>query len=262
MGQRRGAVVDAQCRRTCRPIPGVIGANCRHDVALPADPHVGEVIARDQGWRGGGSCIGSCARLAATAGAWLDLSWRVSRSRPSSQPCTCVPIRGGSMATRSLVRRPGASAVELLALVIALVAMWALILPTAAPAATRHVSAGQLSAVSTAVTQSGVQGIAWYVDRTAGHVVVTADSSVSSAEVATIKGAGAGAIRIERAKGAFRPLLAAGDAIYGNRYRCSLGFNVVSGSTYYFLTAGHCGKSEKTWYTSANRSTVIGPTLG
>jgi streptogrisin B len=83
--------------------------------------------------------------------------------------------------------------------------------------------------------------------------------------VATIKreaGAAAGAIRIERATGVFRPLLSAGDAIYGSRYRCSLGFNVSSGNTYYFLTAGHCGKVEKTWYTSANRSTVIGPTRG
>lgn len=169
------------------------------------------------------------------------------------------------MATESLVaRRPVASAAQLLALVIALVATSALILPPAAPAATRHVSDGQLSAVSHAVTQSGVQGIAWYVDRATDRVVVTVDSSVSAAEVATIKrstGARAGDIRIERTRGVFRPLVSAGDAIYGNRYRCSLGFNVVSGSTFYFLTAGHCGKSEKTWYTSANRSTVIGPTL-
>ena len=168
------------------------------------------------------------------------------------------------MATRSLsARRPVASAVQLFALVIALAATSALILPTAAPAATRHVSAGQLSAASRAVAQSGVQGIAWYVDSAAHHVVVTADSSVSSAEVATItRAAGAGALRIERAQGAFRPLVSAGDAIYGSRYRCSLGFNVVSGSTYYFLTAGHCGKVEKTWWTSSNHSTVIGPTMG
>ncbi|MGE5830034.1 MAG: hypothetical protein ACM30G_16985, partial [Micromonosporaceae bacterium] len=44
-------------------------------------------------------------------------------------------------------------------------------------------------------------------------------------------------------------------------YRCSLGFNVVSGSTYYFLTAGHCGKVANTWYTNANHTTLIGPTI-
>jgi streptogrisin B len=151
------------------------------------------------------------------------------------------------------------------AVVVGLVAALALIMPSAAPAATRQVSNGQLSAASAAVEKSGVGGVAWYVDAAADRVVVTADGSVSADDVATIKrqaGSAASALRIERATGTFRPLLSAGDAIYGSRYRCSLGFNVVSGSTYYFLTAGHCGKSEKTWWTSANRSTLIGPTIG
>jgi streptogrisin B len=150
------------------------------------------------------------------------------------------------------------------AVVIGLIATLALILPSAAPAATRQVSKGQLAAASAAVEKSGVAGVAWYVDAAANRVVVTADASVSADDVATIKrqaGSAASVIRIQRSTGAFRPLVSAGDAIYGTRYRCSLGFNVVSGSTYYFLTAGHCGKSEKTWYTSANRSTLIGPTI-
>jgi streptogrisin B len=151
------------------------------------------------------------------------------------------------------------------AVVIGLVAALALIMPSAAPAATRHVSGGQLSAASAAVEKSGVGGVAWYVDAAADRVVVTADGSVSADDVATIKrqaGTAASVIRFERATGAFRSLVSAGDAIYGTRYRCSLGFNVVSGSTYYFLTAGHCGKSEKTWYTGPNRSALIGPTIG
>ncbi len=142
----------------------------------------------------------------------------------------------------------------------------ALIMPSAAPAATsRQAGKGQLSAASAAVEKSGVRGVAWYIDAAAERVVVTADSSVSSGDVASIKrqaGTAASAIRVERAAGVFRPLLAAGDAIYGSKYRCSLGFNVVSGSTFYFLTAGHCGKPEKTWWTSANHSTLIGPTIG
>jgi streptogrisin B len=60
----------------------------------------------------------------------------------------------------------------------------------------------------------------------------------------------------------FRPLLSAGDAIYGGQYRCSLGFNVVKASTYYFLTAGHCGKVAKSWYTDQAHRTLIGPTIG
>lgn len=137
--------------------------------------------------------------------------------------------------------------------------------PAAAGASPQPYSAGQLSEVSDAVDRSGIEGIAWYVDQSSMRVVVTADSTVSPSEIAKIKqsaGSKAGAIRFERARGVFTPLLAGGDAIYGGGYRCSLGFNVVSGSTYYFLTAGHCGKVAKTWYTNASQTTLIGPTIG
>ncbi|MFL5929800.1 MAG: S1 family peptidase [Gaiellaceae bacterium] len=161
-------------------------------------------------------------------------------------------------------RRPATRAAQLLAVAIALGAIWVFILSPDAPAATRHVSKGQLSAARHAVEQSGVRGIAWYVDGASDRLVVTADSTVSAAEVATIKksaGANAGAIRIRHVPSAFRPLLSAGDAIYGGQYRCSLGFNVVSGTTYYFLTAGHCGKIADTWYTNSSHTTLIGPTF-
>jgi streptogrisin B len=155
--------------------------------------------------------------------------------------------------------------VRLLAVTVGVTAAGALVLPTAAAASPRDYSASQLSAVSGAVHRSGVTGIAWHVDATSRRVVVTADASVSTAEVAKVKqsaGTTAGAIRIERANGVFAPLVSAGDAIYGGGYRCSLGFNAVSGGTYFFLTAGHCGKVAKTWYTNASRTTLIGPTLG
>jgi streptogrisin B len=132
----------------------------------------------------------------------------------------------------------------------------------AAPA--EESSPSRLSVARTAVNASGVDGIAWYVNPTSDRVVVTADSTVSRAEVATIKreaGDSASAIRVKHASGTFRPLLSPGDAIYGNRFRCSLGFNVVKDGTFYFLTAGHCGKAEKTWWTSASHSTLIGPTI-
>jgi streptogrisin B len=154
-------------------------------------------------------------------------------------------------------------AVQLLAVAVALAAT-SLILSPAAPAATRHVSEHQLSAARHAVKQSGVRGIAWYTDGVADRVVVTADSTVSAAEVARIKeiaGTEASAIRIKHVLGRFRALLSAGAAIYGGQYRCSLGFNVVKGSTYYFLTAGHCGKVATTWYTNAGHTTLIGPTV-
>jgi streptogrisin B len=167
-------------------------------------------------------------------------------------------------------RRRIAKATRLIAATIGLVAASALAFPPSAsaaapPSASQHFGASQLSAVSQAVQRSGVEGIAWFVNNASDRVVVTADRTVSAAEIATVKrtaGSDAGAIRIEHVSGQFRPLLSAGNAIYGGAYRCSLGFNVVKGSTYYFLTAGHCGKVANTWYTNANHSTLIGPTIG
>ncbi|WP_446215286.1 S1 family peptidase [Micromonospora sp. IBHARD004] len=153
----------------------------------------------------------------------------------------------------------------LLAAAVGLVAAGAFTVPGAASAAPPSFSASQLAEVDSAVQASGVEGIAWRVDATSGRVVVTADDTVSAAELSAIKksaGRNAGAIRIDRAGGVFRPLLSAGDAIYGGGYRCSLGFNVVKGSTYYFLTAGHCGDVANTWYTNSSHTTLIGPTVG
>ena len=161
--------------------------------------------------------------------------------------------------------RPARRAGRLLAIALGAAGALALAAPAAAPATTAGSSADRLAAASNAVDRSGVDGISWHVDTAAKRVVVTTDSTVSAGEVATIKrsaGADAGAIRFERTRGVLRPLVSAGDAIYGSRYRCSLGFNVVKAGTYYFLTAGHCGKSEKNWYTSSSRSTLIGPTTG
>jgi streptogrisin B len=163
-------------------------------------------------------------------------------------------------------RRRIAGTTRVIAATIGVVAASALAFPsvaTAAPPAQRSL-ADQLSAANNAVQRSGVDGIAWYVDNTTGRLVVTADRTVSAAEIATVKrtaGSDAAAIQIKQVSGQFRPLLSAGNAIYGGAYRCSLGFNVVKASTYYFLTAGHCGKAASPWYTNANHSTLIGPTI-
>ncbi|PZF93602.1 S1 family peptidase [Micromonospora deserti] len=153
---------------------------------------------------------------------------------------------------------------RLLAVTVGLLAT-AAFAPPAAAASAQEYSASQLSAVSGAVERSGVEGVAWYVDPRSDRVVVTADSTVSRAELAKIRqsaGDNAGAIQVQRSPGVFTRLLSAGDAIYGGGYRCSLGFNVVSGGTYYFLTAGHCGDVANTWYTNSRQTTLIGPTVG
>ena len=88
-------------------------------------------------------------------------------------------------------------------------------LPAATAAPSTDAGSTVLSAVAGAVDRSGVEGIAFYVDKAANRVVVTADSTVSAAEIARLKGAGSDRIQVNRTSGAFRPLVSAGDTIYG-----------------------------------------------
>lgn len=156
--------------------------------------------------------------------------------------------------------------IRMLAIATGLTAAAALAVPTANADETRTFSAQQLTAAGDAVLQADVPGTAWHVDQATGTLVVTADSTVSRAEIAEIKreaGTNAGALRIERTPGTFSKLLSGGDAIYASGgWRCSAGFNVRSGTTYYFLTAGHCTDGAGTWYTNSARTTAIGPTAG
>jgi S1-C subfamily serine protease len=121
-----------------------------------------------------------------------------------------------------------------------------------------------MAALDRAITFSGA---AYGVDTVANQVRVTVDSSVTGTRLAAVRSTVAGlgtAVRLERVAGTFRlDGVRGGEAIYGTRYRCSLGFNVKSGSTFYFLTAGHCGKAEKTWWSSTthNTSTLLGNTV-
>src|SRR5437773_438350 len=83
--------------------------------------------------------------------------------------------------------KPSGRVVRLLAASVGAVAAAVFVLPTSATASPQEYSASQLSSVSNAVTRSGVEGIAWYVDAAADRVAVTADSSVSAAEIATVR---------------------------------------------------------------------------
>ncbi|MDI5966314.1 S1 family peptidase [Streptomyces sp. SL13] len=137
----------------------------------------------------------------------------------------------------------------------------------AAGAVPRHVaySGARLRAAGRAVRTLGIAGTAWAPDPRADQLVVTADSRLTPAELTRLRTAAKGygkAVRVERVAGRFQTLLSGGDAIYGGGYRCSLGFNVHDGATYYFLTAGHCGQAVATWYTDQGQTTKIGPTTG
>jgi streptogrisin D len=127
-------------------------------------------------------------------------------------------------------------------------------------------SAAVLNSATSALNASArVPGTAWAVDPTSNQVLVSVDSTVTGAELAQVKAAVAklgSAARLETVAGTFSPKINGGTAIYGGQYRCSLGFNVRSGSTYYFLTAGHCGNIASTWYANSSHSTVLGTTAG
>jgi streptogrisin B len=154
---------------------------------------------------------------------------------------------------------------RLLAITTGLVAAAALAVPTASADTAGTFSANQLTAASDAILGADVAGTAWYVDKTTNALVVEADSTVSKAEIAEIKaeaGANAGALQIKRTPGKLSKLLSGGDAIYSPTGRCSAGFNVRSGTTDYFLTAGHCTDGNPNWYTNSARTTLIGPTAG
>jgi streptogrisin D len=108
-------------------------------------------------------------------------------------------------------------------------------------------------------------GTAWAVDPAANQIVVSVDSSVTGARLAQVTAVvsrlGAAA-RLERVAGRFSMAISGGDAIYGSSYRCSLGFNVRRGSTYFFLTAGHCTNLASTWYANSSHSVVLGTRTG
>ncbi|MEU0148013.1 S1 family peptidase [Streptomyces sp. NPDC006288] len=155
---------------------------------------------------------------------------------------------------------------RLIAATSGLVTAVALAAPTAvAQAAPDTVTKAELASASSAVGGADIAGTAWYTEASTGKVVVTVDSTVSAAEIATIKksvtDSGAKA-DINRTEGTFNKLIAGGQAIYAGGGRCSLGFNVRSGSTYYALTAGHCTEIGSTWYTNSGQTTSLGTRAG
>jgi streptogrisin B len=154
---------------------------------------------------------------------------------------------------------------RLIAVATGFLAAAAFAAPTAHAKDAHTFSAAQLTKADSAVLKADIPGTAWAVDSKTNRVVVTVDSTVSKAEITKIKrqaGADAGALTIKHTPGKFNKLITGGDAIYGGQYRCSLGFNVHSGSTYYFLTAGHCGQVASTWYSNSSHTTVLGTNVG
>jgi streptogrisin B len=132
----------------------------------------------------------------------------------------------------------------------------------ATPRLVTHSSA-QLAKAGKATGTADIAGTAWSADPRTDTLEVSADSRVTAAQISRLKTSTASygdAVRITRVAGTFGKLLSGGDAVETDSWRCSVGFNVRSGSTYYFLTAGHCTEGYPDYYNGSG--SYIGPTTG
>jgi streptogrisin D len=132
-----------------------------------------------------------------------------------------------------------------------------------AAAKTVKYSTAQLDAVTARIAKAAdIPGTASHTDVTTNQVVITADSTVTGARLDSVKAAVAAAgeaARLERTAGKFDLFIAGGQAIYTGGSRCSLGFNVRTSSTLYFVTAGHCTNAGANW---SNGSVALGTRAG
>jgi streptogrisin D len=117
---------------------------------------------------------------------------------------------------------------------------------------------------ATLAREASIPGTAWVTDPS-GRIIVSYDSTVSGGKYAALTAVTkrfGDRIILEKLPGVLSKTIRGGDAIYGGGYRCSLGFNVRSGTTYYFLTAGHCTNLAYTWYANSSQTTVLGSRYG
>ena len=139
------------------------------------------------------------------------------------------------------------------------------LLATQASAAPVNPSTLSAAAITSTLTQDAtIPGTAWSTDPD-GRIIVSYDETVTGAKLSKLTGVTkqfGDRIKLEKMSGKLTKYIAGGDAIYGGQYRCSLGFNVRSGSTYYFLTAGHCGNIASSWYSNSAKTTLLGSTYG
>ncbi|TDW70362.1 streptogrisin B [Kribbella pratensis] len=139
------------------------------------------------------------------------------------------------------------------------------LLASQASAAPVNPAALSASAITSTLSKDAtIPGTAWQTDPN-GRIIVSYDDTVTGAKLSKLTSVTkqfGNRITLEKMSGKLTKYIAGGDAIYGGQYRCSLGFNVRSGSTYYFLTAGHCGNIASSWYSNSSKTTLLGTTYG
>ncbi|TCC28329.1 S1 family peptidase [Kribbella speibonae] len=139
------------------------------------------------------------------------------------------------------------------------------LLATQASAAPVNPSTLSAAAITSSLAENAtIPGTAWQTDPD-GRIIVSYDETVTGAKLSKLTGVTkqyGDRIKLEKMSGKLTKFIAGGDAIYSGQYRCSLGFNVRSGSTYYFLTAGHCTNIGSSWYANSAKTTLLGTRYG
>jgi len=125
-------------------------------------------------------------------------------------------------------------------------------------------SRAQLSKVTrTLETKASIPGTSWAMNPRTNKVAVQADRSVSRSQMGRLRSVTSrfgDKVSVRRVAGRLSTdALGGGEAIWAQGGgRCSLGFSVRSGSSYSFLTAGHCTDVASTWYEDSGRSVLAG----
>ncbi len=110
-----------------------------------------------------------------------------------------------------------------------------------------------------------IAGTAWSVDPLSNQIVVTTDETVTGAKLSRLTAVTdrlGNRVRLQSTQGVLSQVSTGGEAIFGEVYRCSLGFNVRNRGAYYFLTAGHCANLATTWYSDAEKTAALGTRTG
>ena len=108
---------------------------------------------------------------------------------------------------------------------------------------------------------ASIPGTAWQTNPD-GRIIVSYDDTVTGGKLTALTNVTkqfGDRVTLEKMSGKLSKYIRGGDAIYGGQYRCSLVINVRSGSTYYFLTAGHCTNIvSSSWYANSSKTTLLG----
>jgi len=124
-------------------------------------------------------------------------------------------------------------------------------------------STAQLAKVTRALeTRASIAGTSWAINPRSNKVAVQADRSVTRTQMVKLRSVTANfadRVSVRRVAGQLSTTaLGGGEAIWAEGGRCSLGFSVRSGSSYSFLTAGHCTDVAATWYEDQGQSVLAG----